>query len=68
MSVVGVGSAGSSKKLKIIICLDASFITPTQLPLEREEQEVDSVTVESRERHRDGEPQQPVRLPSFTAL
>ena len=26
------------------------FYNPTQLPLEREEQEVDSVTVESRER------------------
>ena len=44
------------------------FYNPTQLPLEREEQEVDSVTVESRERDRDGEPAVPLGLRAFTAL
>ena len=49
----GVGSVGSAlvagQKTGDNYLFRRQFYNPTQLPLEREEQEVDSVTVESRE-------------------
>ena len=69
MVSVLVGTAGSSKKLEIIICLDASFIAPHSfLWREKNKKLIVLLWSHERERDRDGEPAVPLGLRAFTAL
>ena len=67
MSAVAGSGAGLSKKLEIIICLDASFITPHSF-LWREKNKKLIVLLWSHERQRWCRAAGPLGLSRFTAL